>query len=165
MTGQETFDNRFLSPSGSSRVVSVNVATGAITDLPAGPGTKMSAGFVGASDVVGYVRKSVKDPGIYYSDSKAGPHGSVRAATWSPDGSHVLHNTFIGVERVNGKRVFSREPGLADATLSDGCSSIRSPAFRARRCGTRGCCPLKNRPVSKTGLQARATKASLRRRG
>jgi Tol biopolymer transport system component len=119
MTGQETFDNRFLSPSGSSRVVSVNVATGAITDLPVGPGPKMSTGFVGATGVVGYVRKSVKDPGIYYSDGTAGPHGSVRAATWSPDGSHVLYNKFIGIERVNGKRVFSPESDFEIRTASE----------------------------------------------
>jgi TolB protein len=119
MTGQETYDNRFLFPSGSSRVVAVNVATGAITDLPAGPGPKMSAGFVDATGVVGYVSKDLKGPGIYYSDGKAGPHGPVRAAAWSPDGSQVLYNKFLGAERINGKKVWSREPDFEMHTASE----------------------------------------------
>jgi Tol biopolymer transport system component len=119
MTGQETYDNRFLFPSGSSRVVAVNVATGAVTDIPSGPGPKMSAGFVGVTGVVGYVSKAVKAPGVYYSNGTAGPHGPVRAAVWSPDGSQVLYNKFLGVERTNGKMLWSREQDFEMRTASE----------------------------------------------
>jgi Tol biopolymer transport system component len=109
MTAQESFDNRPGNPSGTSRLVSIDVATGTMTDLPARPGVKMAPAFVAGSDV-GYVRKDAASPGIFYTGGKAGPSGIIRSPSWSADGSHVVYHKILGNLRINGKKVWSREP-------------------------------------------------------
>lgn len=125
-TGQETFDNRPGFPSGTTRLVTIDVESGMMTDVAAGPGPKMAAGFVGNTDQIGYVRKDLKSPGIFYTDGKTGPKGLVRAATWSPDGTHILYHKFMGAERINGKKVWSRESDFQVRTASE------IPAFNAK---------------------------------
>jgi Tol biopolymer transport system component len=81
MPAQDTFANRPANATGKSRLVTIDVATGKMTDLPTGPGAKLSPAFVGANEV-GYVRKDGAAAGIYYGDGKAGPAGIMRSASW-----------------------------------------------------------------------------------
>ncbi len=76
-------------PGNDSTLVSIDVASGAITEIPSGPGVKISPAFLPGNDI-GYVRKDSSDAGIYYTSGKRGPRGNVRVAAWSPDGSHVV---------------------------------------------------------------------------
>jgi len=108
MTGTDTFWNRSSFPSGKSQLFSVDVATGAMTELAGSPGVNMSPNFVGAD--VGYVRKDLAAPGIYYTSGKTGPKGTVRSPSWTPDGTKVVYQKMISNERINGRKFWSREP-------------------------------------------------------
>ena len=97
---EQTLETRRLNPlpGNDTKLVSLDIATGAITDIPAGPGVKISPAFIPgdlstavATKVdIGYVRKDTADAGIYYTSGKRGPRGNVRVAAWSPDGSRVV---------------------------------------------------------------------------
>ncbi len=76
-------------PGNDTTLVSIDIATGRSTDIPAGPGVKISPAFLPGNDI-GYVRKDSSDAGIYYTSGKRGPRGNVRVAAWSPDGSRVV---------------------------------------------------------------------------
>jgi Tol biopolymer transport system component/ABC-type molybdate transport system substrate-binding protein len=76
-------------PGNDTTLVSIDIATGKATDIPSGPGVKISPAFLPGSDI-GYVRKDSGDAGIYYTSGKRGPRGNVRMAAWSPDGSRVV---------------------------------------------------------------------------
>ena len=83
-------------PGNDTTLVSIDVATGTVTDIPAGPGVKISPAFLPGNDI-GYVRKDSSDAGIYYTSGKRGPRGNVRVAAWSPDGSRVVfHRRQVG---------------------------------------------------------------------
>ena len=76
-------------PGNDTMLVSIDIATGKVTEIPSGPGVKISPAFLPANDI-GYVRKDTADAGIYYTSGKRGPKGTVRTAAWSPDGSRVV---------------------------------------------------------------------------
>ncbi len=78
-------------PGHDSKLVSIDINTGASIDLPAGPGVKINPSPLPGNDV-GYVRKDKADPGsgIYYVSGKRGPRGDIRTASWSPDGKQVV---------------------------------------------------------------------------
>ena len=76
-------------PGNDTTLVSIDIATGKVSDIPAGPGVKISPAFLPGNDI-GYVRKDSSDAGIYYTSGKRGPRGNVRVAAWSPDGSRVV---------------------------------------------------------------------------
>jgi Tol biopolymer transport system component len=91
-----------------SRLISLDIATGAIANLPAGPGMKFNPSFLPAGDA-GYVRKDVP-AGIYYTSGKAGPKGDIRAAAWSPDGRRVAFHRRQTAAPTNWLKTFSRNP-------------------------------------------------------
>ena len=91
-----------------TRLVSIDVATGAVTEIPAGPGLKFNPAFLPA-DAVGYVRKDVP-AGIYYTDGRSGPKGDVRSAAWSPDGKRVAFHRRQAAPPTNWLKTFSRNP-------------------------------------------------------
>jgi Tol biopolymer transport system component len=76
-------------PGNDTAIVSIDIATGAATDMATGPGVKISPAFLPGNGV-GYVRKDSNDAGIYYAGGKRGPRGNVRVAAWSPDGTRVV---------------------------------------------------------------------------
>jgi Tol biopolymer transport system component len=111
MTAEQTLANRRASPDpgNDTRLVSIDTATGASTDLNAGPGVKMNPSPLPGNEI-GYIRKDTAQAGIYYSSGRQGPGGQIRAASWSPDGSHVaFHKRFTTPPPGVGK-TFSRNP-------------------------------------------------------
>lgn len=113
MTPEQTLANRLANPEpgNDTRLVSIDVATGAATDLAAGPGVKMNPSALPGNDI-GYVRKDKADPGggIYYTSGKRGPRGDIRAASWSPDGKRVVFHKRLTVPFPALQKTFSHNP-------------------------------------------------------
>jgi len=88
-TAQETMDFRqSVIDSGSTSLVSIDVASGVASDVASGPGVKMAPAFIGSD--VGDISKD-KPAGIAYASGKSGPQGDVLGAAWSPDGRRVAY--------------------------------------------------------------------------
>lgn len=111
MTAQQTMPNRLGKPypGNDTRLVSVDIATGASTDLPQRPGTKINPSPLPSSDV-GYIRKDSDDPGIFYLSGKRGPRGAIRTASWSPDGTQVIFHKRVPGSAWLTHKVWSRNP-------------------------------------------------------
>ena len=91
-----------------TRLVSIDIATGAVTDMPAGPGVKFNPSFLPAG-AVGYIRKDAP-AGIYYTGGRTGPKGDVRSAAWSPDGTRVAFHRRQTAPPTHWLKTFSRNP-------------------------------------------------------
>jgi len=113
MTAEQTLANRRPSPepNNDTRLVSIEVASGKMTDVAAAPGVNFAPSYVG--DTIGYIRRDKAGPGagIYYVNGKTGPKGDVRGAAWSPDGSRVVFYRRVTSPRPTWKKTFSRLPG------------------------------------------------------
>ena len=111
MTADQTLANRRPAPEpgSSSRLVSIDVATGAMSEIRSGPGVKMNPSPLPGGDV-GYVRKDAAgaSAGIYYASGRRGPHGDVRLASWSPDGMRVVFHRRLASPIPAWARTFSR---------------------------------------------------------
>jgi TolB protein len=112
-TAQQTMDLRrtLPDPGTESRLVSIDMTTGALTDVHAGPGVKTNPSPLSGNNV-GYIRKDSADAGIYYASGSRGPRGPIRAAAWSPDGKRVVfHRRAIPVPTLPPLvKMFSRNP-------------------------------------------------------
>ena len=121
MTGEQTLANRQPNPvpGNDTRLVSFDIATGAATDVPSGPGVKFNPSFVG--NTIAYIRKDNPGggnlSGIYYNDGRRGPIGDVRQASWSPDGARVVFHKRLTAPRPTWTKIWSRNPAY-DLTLS-----------------------------------------------
>jgi TolB protein len=113
MTAEQTLANRRPSPEpgNDTSIVSIDIASGAVTTLPAGAGVKINPSPLDENEV-GYVRKDAGDTGagIYYSSGKRGPRGDVRAASWSPDGTRVVFHRRVSGPPFSTAKAFSRNP-------------------------------------------------------
>ncbi len=111
MTAEQTLANRRATPDAGydTRLVSIDTATGASSELKAGPGVKMNPSPLPGGEI-GYIRKDTAEPGIYYASGRRGPAGQIRAASWSPDGQQVVFHMRANTPRPAGgaKRTFSR---------------------------------------------------------
>jgi Tol biopolymer transport system component len=130
MTAEQTLANRRASPDpgNDTRLVSIEINAGTRTDLPAGPGVKINPSPLPENDV-GYIRKDKGEsgPGIYYTSGKRGPRGDIRAASWSPDGKHVVFHKRMAVLAPPIRKVFSPNPAY-ELSLA----STLLPAFSPR---------------------------------
>src|SRR5262245_35917781 len=126
MTAEQTLDNRRAVPEHpeDTRIVSIDIATGAPTDLRAGPGVKFNPSIL-RDDTIAYIRRGPNDEaGIYYSNGTRGPTGSIRAAAWSPDGTQIVfHKRVPGFQRKPWVKTFSRNPAY-ELTLTGGLPSF-----------------------------------------
>ena len=100
MTAEQTLANRVANPAPGSdtKLVSVDINTGASTNLAAGPGVKFNPSPISGNDF-GYLRKdgAGSGAGIYYSSGKQGPRGDIRSASWSPDATRVVFHKRVTV--------------------------------------------------------------------
>ena len=100
MTAEQTLANRVANPAPGSdtKLVSVDINTGASTNLAAGPGVKFNPSPISENDF-GYLRKdgAGSGAGIYYSSGKQGPRGDIRSASWSPDATRVVFHKRLTV--------------------------------------------------------------------
>ena len=99
-------------PGNDTTLMSIDIATGKATEIPSGPGVKISPAFLPGNDI-GYVRKDSSnavssDAGIYYTSGKRGPRGNVRVAAWSPDGSRVVFHRRLTAPPTSWLKYFSR---------------------------------------------------------
>jgi TolB protein len=111
MTGEQTLANRRANPESGNdtRIVSIDTNTGVSTDLAAGSGVKFNPSPL-AGNEIGFIRKDTAEPGIYYSSGRRGPRGAIRAASWSPDGTHVVFYKSLKTQPTAWRGVFSRNP-------------------------------------------------------
>ena len=111
MTAEQTLANRIANPDPGSdtRLVTIDVSTGASKDLAAGDGVKINPSPLPGKDV-GYVRKDQNGTGagIYYMSGKRGPRGDIRTASWSPDGKRVVFHKRLTVPLPALRKTFSR---------------------------------------------------------
>ena len=120
MDPELTLEARRFSPPGAAasprsldtRLVSIDLATGAATDVQAGPGLKFNPSFIQANEI-GYIRKDAPDAGIHYTSGRSGPKGDVRAAAWSPDGTRVVFDKRLAAPPTTWVKAFSRNPQYA----------------------------------------------------
>ncbi len=113
MTAEQTLANRrpVPVPGSETRLVSIDVATGALSDVKTVAGVKMNPSPLAGGDV-GYLRKDAGDTGagIYYTSGRRGPTGDVRAASWSPDGKQVVFHRRLTAPPVAWTPTSSRDP-------------------------------------------------------
>ena len=124
MTAEQTLANRRAAPEpgNDTRLVSIDVATGSVSDVEAGPGVKFNPTYMSAS-AFAYIRKDTDEAGIYYSNGTRGPKGAIRMAAWSPDGKRVVFHKRLNVPRSAWTSVWSRNPDYALA-LTGGLPSF-----------------------------------------
>ena len=121
MTGEQTLANRQPNPvpGNDTRLVSIDITTGAATDVPSGPGVKFNPSFVGST--IAYIRKDNPGggnlSGVYYGDGRRGPIGDIREASWSPDGARVVFHKRLTAPRPLWTKIWSRNPAY-ELTLS-----------------------------------------------
>ncbi len=113
MTADETVKTRWQNPEpgNDTKLVSIDIKTGAYNELPAGPGVKINPSPLPGTDV-GYVKKDKTDPGsgIYYISGKRGPSGDIRTATWSSDGKLVVFEKRLNVPLPSLANIFTSNP-------------------------------------------------------
>jgi TolB protein len=112
MTAEQTLDNRRAQPEHpeDTRIVAIDVATGAITERSSGPGVKFNPSLLPDASVA-YIRKDgVATAGIYYANGARGPQGEIRAASWSPDGKRVVFHKRVPITPPAWKKAWSRNP-------------------------------------------------------
>ena len=114
MTAEQTLDNRRAVPEHpeDTRIVSVDITTGGVSELPAGPGVKVNPLLLTA-DVVGYIRRDGAERGIHYSEMLARPGGRVARPRGRDGGASSI--TSVAFQRKLWVRTWTRHPQSADA--------------------------------------------------
>jgi Tol biopolymer transport system component len=96
-----------------SRIVSIDIATGARTQHASGRGLKLSPQFLGP-DRVGYLAKSGPTAALAFSTDEKGSVGDIGNPAWSYDGKHVVYQSgpiaTIAAARAPGQVLFGRDP-------------------------------------------------------
>ena len=110
MSGQETWTYRGPVKTGETKLVRIDIASGAAVPVAAGPGVKMSPALP-AGNQIAYVRKDTSAPGVFYGTGKPGPAGAdVRSPSWSSDGTHVVYSRVGPIGRSLFEKRWSKNP-------------------------------------------------------
>ena len=110
MKGQDTWENRVGNDPTADDLVRIDVATGRVQPLAAGPGLKEAPVPLARSEI-GYLRRDGAEQGLYYASGTRGPKGTdIRVPSWSPDGGQVVYSRFSGRSPSEPMRVFSKDP-------------------------------------------------------
>ncbi|HZQ40329.1 MAG TPA: hypothetical protein VFA87_06035, partial [Rhizomicrobium sp.] len=75
MKGQDTWENRVGNDPTADELVRIDIATGAMKPLAAGPGLKEAPVPLAAAEI-GYLRRDGVEQGLYYAGGKRGPKGA-----------------------------------------------------------------------------------------
>jgi Tol biopolymer transport system component len=112
MTGQATWDDRVGKIDVEDNLQKIDLATGAASVVPAGPGVK-EAPFPLASGDIGFLRRDKPKEGLFYAGGNAGPAGAdIRFPSWSPDGKQVVYSRFKSLSQPNPAHMWSRNASL-----------------------------------------------------
>ena len=99
----DTFRARGLGAQATieSRIVSVDVATGARAEHTSGPGLKLSPQFLD-SKRIGYLAKSGASAALAFSSGGTGTSGDISNPAWSSDGRQVVYHSWIDRDHSGG---------------------------------------------------------------
>jgi TolB protein len=110
MSGEETLTYRTSRPvKGETHLVSIDVASGGIDSLAAGPGIKFAPDVLPSGEIA-WIRKDPANAGIFYGQGQRGPKGvGLLFASWSPDGAQVVYDRFAPKGPEFGAKLWSRD--------------------------------------------------------
>jgi Tol biopolymer transport system component len=113
---KDTFDARG-SGRVSSRIVSIDIASGARTEHVSGPGLNLSPQFVGP-DRVAYLAKSGRTATLTFSTGEKGTPEDIANPSWTGDGKRVVYHagqlaTMHHASRVPGGSLYGLDPQIA----------------------------------------------------
>jgi TolB protein len=94
MSAEETLPYRGPAEQGETRLVSIDIATGKLENVAAGPGIKFAPNVLPSGEIA-YVQKQGRNAAIRYSQGKPGPKGQLLfSPSWSPEGDRVVYHRF-----------------------------------------------------------------------
>jgi Tol biopolymer transport system component len=95
MPAQDTWTHRFGDEEGNDRLMKMDIATGAATEIESGPGVKLMPSVLPSGETA-YLRRDKTASGVFYGNGTPGPKGDdVRTPSWSPDGKLVVYSRFV----------------------------------------------------------------------
>ena len=124
----DTFKARQLPLQGvvDSRIVSVNVDTGARVEYASGPGLKLAPQFLDPNRVA-YLEKKGSTAALAFSSGEKGSVGDIGSPAWSRDGRRVVYHSgsieTIPAPRTPGGPLYGRDP-LYDLRFASGFPAI-----------------------------------------
>ncbi len=93
---------------GETHLVSIDISSGAVAAVPAGPGIKVFPVILPSGEIA-YLRKDVRVQGLFYGAGKPGPPGAVGSPSWSPDAARVVYHRVLSSATPDWKKTFSRD--------------------------------------------------------
>jgi Tol biopolymer transport system component len=95
----------------TSQLISLEVETGARTELTSGPGLKVGPQFLGA-DRVGYLMKLGPHAGLAFTTGEPTAEGNMRDPSWSPDGKQAVYEIEGFTARPQNQSLYSWNPDI-----------------------------------------------------
>jgi Tol biopolymer transport system component len=110
MSAQDTWDHRSGQGDGYNQLFKIDIASGAIAPVAAGPGVKLLPTVLSSGEIA-YLRRDKAEHGVFYASGKPGPKGSdLHSPSWSPDGAQVVYSRYVSTHPAEPVKVWSRNP-------------------------------------------------------